>query len=859
MSIFENVKIGDITKNVIESGITTCEHNHPGGSLFDAVDEVKNYLNAAYNAGYTKFAVTDHASFSAMQTCIDLAKKMSTPEHPFSIIYGVEAYIEVPPFNVNEKVGHMILLAVTEKGKHIIDKLNSKASEKRFGKPVITISDLKKYKYNGDVIATSACVSGAPAIQLLSDDMLDDIIKKERKAQEATTTDKYDNIVPVCIKDTDKDYILAKKALYEAEKKLNKTIAIRDSKELKAERTSISRQLRDLRKKNESYPTKPKDENDPTIPELVKRYEEINNMILEAKEAVPELRKKVTLERNNLNELQEKVDKYNLYESKIDHYKSLKKSAYELIAEAEKTMLFYQDIFGAGNYYIEVQNHGLDMEKRTYPILADLARKHNIPLVAANDAHMADNTERSIDMRNVAKFLRFTKVEESDADKELYIKTPYELAQALSAILPDDQVAEALNNLNVIGERCTYTPEKSNHYPVFDKNKDSNELLRTETIKGIEWRYPNGNGWDEEHQKRMEYELNIIIQMGFADYHLIVKDFLEYGRICGLVPIDKLPEVPLTIEGAKEYVKEHNYDVGIGIGIGRGSGAGSLVTYLLGITGIDPFKYNLIFERFLNPERVSMPDIDSDLAIGVREKTIEYVRAKYGNDAVVGIITESRQQAKGAIRDAARYYGKKFYDDDKKFLNLGTQMRKKIPDKATNFKDVVGMEETNQTDELGIPIEKEINLLSYMKTEYKDNKEALDILNIAGHCEGMLTTYGQHAAGVIIYDSDDVTDYIPVRDGQKGIKTTEMDMIQCEANGLLKMDFLGLRNLSIITDTLRMIKRDTGKTIDMMNVPLDGPEADPVYKEVYAKGRTKNVFQFESVGMRNNLKKLFAN
>lgn len=220
---------------------------------------------------------------------------------------------------------------------------------------------------------------------------------------------------------------------------------------------------------------------------------------------------------------------------------------------------------------------------------------------------MADNSDRSIDMRNVAKFLRFIKISESESDKELYVKTPYELAQALSAILTDDQVAEALNNLNVIGKRCAYIPEKSNHYPVFDKNKDSNELLRSEAIKGINWRYPNGKGWDEEHQKRMEYELNIIIQMGFADYHLIVKDFLEYGRICGLVPMDKLSEVPLTIEGAKEYVKAHNYNTGIGIGIGRGSGAGSLVTYLLGITGIDPFKYNLIFERFLNPERVSMP------------------------------------------------------------------------------------------------------------------------------------------------------------------------------------------------------------------------------------------------------------
>ena len=847
MSMFEHVKIGKKKKNVIESGVTVCEHNHPGGSLFDAVDEPKSYLDAAFNAGYTKFAVTDHASFSAMQTCIDYAKKISTEEHPFNIIYGVEAYIEVPPFKINEQIGHMIMLATSERGKHIIDKLNSKASEKRMGKPVITISDLKKYNFNGDIIATSACVSGAPALQLLSDDVLDKMINRERKAQQHTT-EKDELVIRDCISPDDKEYLSAKDEFEKVSADLDELINIRDSKELKSERTQISRKLRDARKCL--------NDDDPELIKLINEYEEINNKILEAKDKIPNVRKLVNAKKAELKDISLKVEEYINHENKIQHYESLKKSPIELMSEAEKTMLFYQEIFGAGNYYIEVQNHGLEMESRTYPVLAQLARKHNIPLVAANDAHMADNSDRSIDMRNVAKFLRFIKISESESDKELYVKTPYELAQALSAILTDDQVAEALNNLNVIGKRCAYIPEKSNHYPVFDKNKDSNELLRSEAIKGINWRYPNGKGWDEEHQKRMEYELNIIIQMGFADYHLIVKDFLEYGRICGLVPMDKLSEVPLTIEGAKEYVKAHNYNTGIGIGIGRGSGAGSLVTYLLGITGIDPFKYNLIFERFLNPERVSMPDIDSDLALGVREKTIEYVRAKYGSEAVVGIITESRQQAKGAIRDAARYYGKKAYDDEKKFLSLGDQIRKKVPAKATNFEDIVGMKDTNKVDELGINIQDSVSLLDFLKDEYNSNPDAISILNIAAHCEGMLTTYGQHAAGVIIYDSNDVTDYIPIRDGKKGIKTTEMDMIQCEANGLLKMDFLGLKTLTIITDTLRMIQRDTGEVIDVMNIPLEGPKADKVYKEVYAKGRTKNVFQFESAGMRNNLKKL---
>lgn len=251
-------------------------------------------------------------------------------------------------------------------------------------------------------------------------------------------------------------------------------------------------------------------------------------------------------------------------------------------------------------------------------------------------------------------------------------------------------------------------------------------------------------------------------------------------------------------------------------------------------------------------------DIDSDLALGVREKTIEYVRNKYGNDAVVGILTENRQQAKGAIRDAARYCGKKFFDDDKKFLALGNAIRKKVPAKATRFSDIVDIRDTSVMDELGIPVQEEVTLLDMLLDEYVADENAVKILKIAANCEGMLTSYGQHAAGVIIYDNYDVTDYIPVKDGKKGIKVTEMDMIQCEANGLLKMDFLGLRTLTIITDTLRMIERDTGETINMDNVPLSGPKADAVYDNVYGKGRTRNVFQFESAGMRNNLKKLFA-
>ena len=237
-------------------------------------------------------------------------------------------------------------------------------------------------------------------------------------------------------------------------------------------------------------------------------------------------------------------------------------------------------------------------------------------------------------------------------------------------------------------------------------------------------------------------------------------------------------------------------------------------------------------------------DIDSDFALGVREKTIEYVRSKYGESAVVGILTEGREQAKGAIRDAARYLGKKLYDDDSIFLAKGTAMRKSVPAETTNFKDLVNSE--NKT------------LYEFLKNKFAGDEDALNILEIALHCEGMLTSYGQHAAGVIIYDEDDITDYIPVRDGNLDMRVTEMDMIQCEANGLLKMDFLGLKTLSIVTDTVRMIEADTGEKVDVENIPLEGDKADKVYRNVYAKGKTRNVFQFESSGMQNYLKQLFS-
>ena len=805
--------------------ITLTNHNHPGGSLFDAVDSQGNYCETAVKAGYKYFVVSDHGSFSAMQHCIDYVKKQSLD---LKIVYGVEAYVEIPGVDIKDKVAHVILIAKNEEGKHIIDKLNSYAEFLRNGMPVISWNQFKNANFNNNVIATSACISGAPASWLLINDLYE---KKIAKLEKELDTNYEDGTRMYISPESDEAKAYLAK-LEDTERRINMLKAIKDSKTLEKSLKESNKAARDFLAKGMTAELEAEKAKAVSINEKIEQNKKDLNS---AKAELSALKKNVIATR---------ITDYIEISNKISNLKKNIISDEDKLKKADEMLALYDKIFGHGNYFCEVQYHGFTSEDYIYPTLAKLAKERGIPLVAANDAHMADNTERSINMRKVAMFLRFNiwKPEE-EANKELYIKTPNELADALRKILPEEWVDEAMMNLNKIAEAIKWEPKKVNHYPKFDKTKDSAKLLREEVEKGIKWRYPNEIGWDEEHRKRIEYELDVIISMGFADYHLIVKDFLEYGRICGLVPIDKLSEVPLSIEGAKAYVKEHHYDVGLGIGVGRGSGAGSLVTYVLGITSIDPFKYGLIFERFLNPERVSMPDIDSDLAIGVREKTIEYVRTKYGINAVVGILTETREGAKGAIKDCARYLSCKQTSNEnpKLYLKLGDSIAKLVPEiVGTTFSSMINDEKS---------------VYDLLLDSFSDNENAIAIIKLAKDCEGMLRGYGQHAAAVIIYDDEDITDYIPVKKGNLGIQT-EMDMIQCEACGLLKMDFLGLKTLSVITDTLRMIKEKDGIVIDMMNVDPAGEDSARVYENIYKKGKTKNVFQFESSGMRSYLKQL---
>lgn len=375
-------------------------------------------------------------------------------------------------------------------------------------------------------------------------------------------------------------------------------------------------------------------------------------------------------------------------------------------------------------------------------------------------------------------------------------------------------------------------------------NIKSNKTLEREVKRGIEIRFPNG--MDQAHKDRLAYELPIIEDMGYADYHLVVKDFLEYGRLLGYVPKNLIAEAPLTIDGLKEYIKEHGWkNQGFRIGPGRGSAVGSLVCYLLGITALDPLDYGLLFERFLNPERISMPDIDSDISADTRGKVIEYVQNKYGENAVCGIMTTNAQAPKGSINIAAKYYGLK--KNGVAMTSLGRMIAKDTPsDVGTSFKTTVNKNGVvdptcNQT------------LYEFLQEKYSDNADAVEILRWARIMEGSFTAYSSHAAGIAISDNDDISEYLPLRwNTSSEMMTTQCNMVQTEENGILKFDFLGLKTLDIITETLQMIEENYGLIIDPLKIDLNDKK---VYKEIFATGKTNSVFQFESNGMKTMLKR----
>ena len=466
---------------------------------------------------------------------------------------------------------------------------------------------------------------------------------------------------------------------------------------------------------------------------------------------------------------------------------------YNGLEAGKKVAEEYSSIF-PGRYYIELQNHGIPEELQNIQLATKLAKEMNLPIIATNDAHYAKKehykahdvhicigTGKHLSDKNRLKY----------PGNEFYFKSQDEMFSLFK------QFPEALENTRALTDSVDLEiPMEDYHLPWYSipgdkKSKDVDEYLKTLCSTGLKNKYENINS---EINNRLDYELSVIKKMGFASYFLITADFVEYAKK------NKIP-----------------------VGPGRGSAPGSIVSYALGITNIDPLKHNLIFERFLNPDRISMPDIDIDFCVERRGQVIDYLKSIYGEDSVTQIITFGKMNARAVIRDVGRVMSYSYSEVDK--------IAKMIPE---------GPKVT-----LDQALKQNSDLRSVSQTNYKE------LIDNAKVLEGMTRHASIHAAGVVVAPGD-LTDFVPLYRSSQGDVTTQYDMKELESIGLLKMDFLGLRNLTVIDKTIDLIKKRFDKEIDIDEIDME----DPKVYELFAKGLTVGIFQFESAGMREFLKKL---
>lgn len=461
--------------------------------------------------------------------------------------------------------------------------------------------------------------------------------------------------------------------------------------------------------------------------------------------------------------------------------------------EAKKVALKYRDTFGANNYFLEMQDHGIAEQKDVNQGLLRLSKETGIPLVATNDCHYT-NKEDAASHDVLLCIQTAAKLDDEDRmrfeTEEFYVKSEEEMLE----LFP--YAKEAVYRTQEIADRCNV--EIKYHIaglPPFDvpEGYDTWTYLNKLCFDGLKERYG-----DDAHlyEERLTYELNTIKEMGYVEYFLIVWDFINYART---------HDIP--------------------VGPGRGSAAGSLISYTTGITDIDPMKYNLVFERFLNPERVSMPDIDTDFDPEGREEVIEYVRRKYGDDCVTQIVTFGTLKAKSVIQDVGRVMGLP--------IPFTNSIKKLIP------------------GDLKITIDDALKQSSELRTMYEADEQVHELLDICRSLEGLPRNTGVHAAGVVI-SGKPTDEYMPLALGKGNVIITQYEKEVIEAIGLLKMDFLGLRNLTVINDTIKQVEKNHGIKLDMHNIDYN----DKATMELFAAGKTDGVFQFESAGMKSLLKQL---
>lgn len=793
-------------------------HCHSEHSLSDSPLKIKDMVAKAKEMEVQAIALTDHGTCTGIIEFINACKNAGIKP-----VLGVEAYLQTEYV----KRGHLILLAKNYEGYIEISRALSDANRNQEAvggifMPIMTKKDLTRNFGHGNVIATSACISGILAGIFQHGKKKEQEIIKIRKKQK-----KYKKFSETDVREEKEQY-----------QKLSETLESMHQKKEELQNLANKKYVRRI-SGLKSMQALICDTNGLAEYEKAKQNLELEMQETEdAKEALLQLSedlKKCQSEKRKLEKNIKKIDEnrqnYEKLEAKIQELEQDGVSEDILYGYAEQEALWMQELFGE-DFYIELQNHGMETEAWVMPLLADIAIKHKIPVIGANDSHIAEKNHA--DTRAYLRALRMKRWQEIEhSEAECYMKSDKELETALGEILEGQIVSQAMENIRKVADLCNAEIPEDTHYPKYrDENgvpvPDAPGLLRQKSYQAIPVCYPDGfQAYD-----RLEYELDTIISLGYADYLLIVADFIAYGR---------------------EYGLRHPSGVAYSVGPGRGSGAGCVVNYLLGITRIDPLKYGLKFERFLNKARVSMPDIDTDFSDEVREAVIAYVTEKYrqsADDEYVALIrTKLTQGARAAVENGARVWGfEKYPIPEEKEGSIQKLEKERIEKQRHEIQELGARIRKQIPKDAGVELE---DCMEEIERKFP-GIDTQETLKRAKGLQNIMVGVSVHGAGIIISDGKPLKEYVPLLyNKKKGVWEVQCDMNEAEHDlKLLKMDFLALRNLDVITECIRRIHKNTGITIDPDHLPFE----TEVFTEIFGRGRTECVFQFESGGMKKMLR-----
>ena len=854
-------------------------HCHTQNSVDDGFSTEADLCAVSAEKGAEATAITDHGTVMGWDDFDDALKTLNEKRQEEGLaeikgVFGAEVYLRDPVTDANS---HLVVYALNDDGMLDIRQAMSHGiivggsavkeddeNEEEDDGIVCLTDETLEYLRGGNVIATSACIGGVFGSIVLYNDKINRKIAKLLSEIDALTpaleayqkakadfeqADERFSILRAEVSEakaaSKKSFTGKQKQLDSMKKKLDKASMLFDkfledgkdatAKSLRVALAQLEVTVEDCDEfQNGIEEAQMKyNQRQAQLQSEIKRMKELASTV-EAKTTAQEEAKLVRAEAKAvLDTCAKDVTKIENRKAKINELEATKLTKEQSNELFQNRLAKMKEIFG-NNFYIEVQNHGLESEQKIYSWLAKVARKHKIPIVAANDAHVARNSSDDVAARQIRRSCRFKRWTKPTEDiTEYYLKNDRELALALYQILPEDVVIEAMTNVSKIIERCNASIEKGSHAPKAKDVADVKDAIINLARANINAKY--GAKWSTKHEERFNYEIGIIDSMGFNDYFLITWDILNIARQIGGLSYDKLYELKasmndFTLDELLAYLKQHNTEPNLSVGLGRGSGAGSIVCYLLGITNIDPFEYDLIFERFLNPERISMPDIDSDFRSDIKDVLLVYLKKKYGERAIAQILTKSYLQGKSAIDKVVMILGSR---DGVDYRYIADRLKKKS----------------------GVDFDKPLAQNRDALLSGADSAIEKEIVETAILMDGNLDHTGLHAAGVIISDNDDLAEYIPIAwDAGSETWKTQCDMVQCEGkHGLLKMDILLLKTLDIVTYALRLIKQNHPDVeIDIENLPFE----EEVFKKIYATGDTKGVFQFESGGMIKFLRQL---